>query len=396
MRLSGISNLNPALALAVLAVTVVAVMALLALAGCGPQATPTPPAAVVLSTPEQRPASPPSLDAAPPAVVPKAVAGAFGFSHYVFEDVGGKVLTTLVEGPAQGQVRQPLSYQQLREAHAKGVPLDGVDMTAEELADLVGQLDTVRQATEKYQDVELAMADGYLQTTEDVPNMGAHFLHPARSFDGVFDPAKPEILMYTTDEELGWRLVGTSFVLPREQVGDAHPQTFVGPLDNWHVHYSLCTGPDSISRSTTPEECVEEQGIWLPSYGWMIHAWVWDDNPMGVFSMWNPSVPPLASTDEVRQSREVLAPVEGGAVFAIENFTYGQQDIGVGETLTWTNVDGVPHTVTTDAEGVGPAFDSGLIGPGQSFAVRFDQPGSYPFACALHPAMTGTVVVNSN
>ena len=363
-------------------------------AACGEDPTPTPPAAVVLSVPQQQEeADAPTLDASPPQSVPSSSAGAFGFSHYVFEDVGGEVITTLVEGPVDEQVRAPVSYQQLKAKYENGETLDGLAISRQELGELVGQLDTVRDATAKYRDIRVALAEGYLQTTEDVPNMGAHFIHPIRALDGLFDPAKPEILMYSGDDELGWRLVGTSFVLPREQVGDQHPQAFVGPLDNWHVHYSLCTGPNSISRSTTPEQCAAEQGVWLPSYGWMIHAWVWNENPMGVFSMWNPSVPPLVSTGEVRQSRDTFVPVDGATVATIENFNYAPTEIAIGETLTWTNVDGVPHTVTAGIDGEAVNFDSGLIGPGQSFAVRFDQPGLFPFACALHPSMTGTVFV---
>ena len=380
---------SPALALiALLALAVVLV------AGCGETPTPTPPAAVVLSAPQQlEEPSTPSSDAAPPQVVPGFSAGAFGFSHYVFENIGGEVITTLVEGPTTEQIRAPVSYAQLKDIHADGGSLNGLEMSYEDLGDLVGQLDTVRDATAKYRDIEVALEEGYLQTTEDVPNMGAHFIHPIRALDGLFNPAEPEILMYTGDEELGWRLVGTSFVLPREQVGDEHPEAFAGPLDNWHVHYSLCTGPNSISRSTTPEQCAEEQSVWLPSYGWMIHAWVWDDNPMGVFNMWNPSVPPLVSSDEVRPSRDAFVPAEGATVTTIENFSYAPTEVGVGNTLTWTNVDGVPHTVTAGLDGAAVNFDSGLIGPGQSFAVRFDQPGLFPFACALHPSMTGTVSV---
>ena len=392
-----ILHANPAPRKAVSGLGLVATLAaLLALAvACGeePTPTPTPPPAVTLSMPEPQDAMAPTLDAAPPPVVPDTPAGASGFSHYVFEDVGGEVITTLVEGPAARQVRSALSYQRLKEIHANGEPLDGLEMSAQELEELVNQLDTVRRATEKYQDIQLALDEGFIQSTEEVPNMGAHFVHPKRGLDGEFDPSSPEILMYTADEDLGWRLVGTSFLLPRRLVGDEHPQAFAGPLDNWHVHYSLCTGPNSISRSTTPEECAQRQGLWVPSYGWMIHAWVWDENPMGVFSMWNPSVPPIVSTDQVRPWREAQAPGEGTTVVAIENFAFAPASIKVGETLTWTIVDGVPHTVTSGSEGDGADFDSGLIGPGQSFSVRFDEPGRYPYVCALHPTMTGMVVV---
>lgn len=60
-----------------------------------------------------------------------------------------------------------------------------------------------------------------------------------------------------------------------------------------------------------------------------------------------------------------------------------------GETVTWTNDDSVPHTVTAD-DG---SFDSGILDPGASFSWTFDQAGTFPYLCALHPQMQAEVVV---
>ena len=162
------------------------------------------------------------------------------------------------------------------------------------------------------------------------------------------------------------------------------------------MHYDLCTGPNVISRSAAdPDECLAQGGIWVPSYGWMIHAWVWVDNPLGVFSMWNSNLPPLTQADDIRQSRSASIEQEGTVTIPIQNFSLATAQIKVGETLSWTNVDGVPHTITAGARGLANGnIDSGLIAPGQSFAVRFDQPGEYPFTCTLHPFMSGTVIVS--
>ena len=148
-------------------------------------------------------------------------------------------------------------------------------MTREELGELVSQLDAVRQATEKYQDVEVALGDGYHLSPEEFPNMGAHFINPERMNDGVFNPAEPEFLLYILDKGQEWALVGTGFLLPTRLVGKDHPDGFAGQLDNWHVHYSLClSGGGDKSRSATPEECQDQGGFWLPSFGWMIHSYV--------------------------------------------------------------------------------------------------------------------------
>ena len=61
-----------------------------------------------------------------------------------------------------------------------------------------------------------------------------------------------------------------------------------------------------------------------------------------------------------------------------------------GQSVTFTNQDGVAHTVTFD-DG---ACDSGNIAGGASATIQVDAAGSYPFHCAIHPSMTGTIEVS--
>lgn len=259
---------------------------------------------------------------------------------------------------------------------------------------MVGQLDTVRQSTEKYQDVEVAQDDGYRVSLNQFPNMGAHFVNPELMNDGLFNPAEPEFLLYIQDDAREWELVGTGFILPTSLVGEDHQDGFVGPLDNWHVHYSLCLGGFGNRGSATSAECLERGGSWLPSFGWMIHTYVWVDNPLGVFSMWNSNIPPIMPAEQIRETRTLDQGIEGEAATTIENFAHRSSQIQVAETLVWTNMDAVPHTVTLGKRGVAAdGFDSGLVGPGQSFALKFDQPGTFQFTCTLHPNMNGEIVV---
>ena len=338
-------------------------------------------------------------DAAPPDLVPELPGGASGFSHFVFELVGDELITSLVEGPAGQQVRVPISYQQLKALAASGAePPEELQMTREELTLLVAQLDAVRAATEKYADISVALADGYRQTTGEVPNMGAHFNHTGRILDGVFNPEEPEILMYSRDEDGQWELVATSYVLPRQTFGDDHPEGFAGPLDNWHVHYALCLGAGGV-RTASASDCRANGGFFLSSYGWMIHAWVWTDNPLGTFSMWNPNIAPVMSDEGVRTTR-TRAPEDlgdGSSFVVIENFEHSTLSISAGEAVVWANADGVVHTITSGSSGVADGgFDSGLVGPGQAYTQRFDTPGAYAFTCTLHPAMNGTVIVTES
>ncbi|MBV8340838.1 MAG: cupredoxin family copper-binding protein [Gammaproteobacteria bacterium] len=64
-------------------------------------------------------------------------------------------------------------------------------------------------------------------------------------------------------------------------------------------------------------------------------------------------------------------------------------DVPVGSTVTWTNKDDEPHTVVSDAG----LFRSAALDTNESFSFRFDKPGTYRYACSIHPRMVGTIVV---
>jgi plastocyanin len=64
--------------------------------------------------------------------------------------------------------------------------------------------------------------------------------------------------------------------------------------------------------------------------------------------------------------------------------------IPIQSIVTWTNEDSIQHTVTFDEEGL---FDSGALSPGDTIDNAFDTPGEYGYHCAIHPFMTGRVIV---
>lgn len=91
------------------------------------------------------------------------------------------------------------------------------------------------------------------------------------------------------------------------------------------------------------------------------------------------------------QPTAMEAPVATDTV-AIENFAYSPPTVTVkaGTTVTWTNRDQDPHTVT--ATNGGP-FHSPTLNNGESFRFTFTQPGRFDYLCTIHPFMTATVVV---
>jgi len=63
--------------------------------------------------------------------------------------------------------------------------------------------------------------------------------------------------------------------------------------------------------------------------------------------------------------------------------------VKTGDSITWTNGDPFAHTVMSRAGG----FDSQTIASGQSWTYHATRAGEFPYVCALHPTMKGTLIV---
>jgi len=89
-----------------------------------------------------------------------------------------------------------------------------------------------------------------------------------------------------------------------------------------------------------------------------------------------------------------LAPAVDAATIDVDivSFTFSPDTLTIskGDTVRWTNNDGIiPHTTTSDTA----IWDSGTLTNGQQFSFTFDQVGTYPYHCSIHPSMTATVIV---
>ena len=74
----------------------------------------------------------------------------------------------------------------------------------------------------------------------------------------------------------------------------------------------------------------------------------------------------------------------------IDNFVFepAQLAVKVGQTVTWTNRDDIPHTVVCAGK-----FRSKTMDTDGTFSFTFTAPGEYKYFCSLHPHMTGAVKV---
>ena len=76
-------------------------------------------------------------------------------------------------------------------------------------------------------------------------------------------------------------------------------------------------------------------------------------------------------------------------VINIQNFSFSPAELSVeaGTTVKWTNNDSAPHQIS------GTGFGSQSLGQGESYTFTFDQAGTFDYHCAIHPSMTGKVIV---
>ncbi len=77
----------------------------------------------------------------------------------------------------------------------------------------------------------------------------------------------------------------------------------------------------------------------------------------------------------------------------ISSSAFNSSDITISAetTVVWTNNDAVTHTVTSLS---GPSsFDSGNLGIGAVYSLKFSTTGTYTYNCSIHTSMTGRIVV---
>ena len=94
------------------------------------------------------------------------------------------------------------------------------------------------------------------------------------------------------------------------------------------------------------------------------------------------------------QAASPVSPGQGataGSAVVIEDFTFRPAvlTVSAGTTVTWTNREAELHTVASTTK----LFASSGLDSGDTFSFQFTTPGTYEYYCALHPHMTGTIIV---
>jgi hypothetical protein len=133
----------------------------------------------------------------------------------------------------------------------------------------------VRDSTERFKDVKVAMAEGYaLQfgcvSGEDSGAMGLHYVNGNLVNAGVLDATHPQIVIYEAKPDGSLQLIGADYLL----IADAWNATHSGPPELMGQFFHLFTSPNRFG---------------LPAF-YTLHVWAWKDNPWGAFVNWHANV----------------------------------------------------------------------------------------------------------
>lgn len=152
-----------------------------------------------------------------------------------------------------------------------------------------GQVDflaTARSGTERYRDMAVALADGYRTVGPDFPSMGVHCVNTGLLVGGVLDPAHPTVLEYAT---IAGRptLVGVAYAV---LVSDTTPPAGLPvPPSAWHTHAG--TVDDESFVLSHAQAALHQRGAVDGPKVAILHAWIWLDNPAGLFATDNWALP---------------------------------------------------------------------------------------------------------
>ena len=146
--------------------------------------------------------------------------------------------------------------------------------------------------TAKYQSLTVAKKSGYsiLADTAGItciaePKMGAMGVHYVKGDlvkDPAIDAARPEALVYAPDKRGGLHLAAVEYVVIKSDWdgrnslagSGAPPWVKPAPPMLFDQEFNFTDAPNRYG---------------LPPF-YSLHAWIWQENPMGTFEMWNPSV----------------------------------------------------------------------------------------------------------
>jgi hypothetical protein len=163
-----------------------------------------------------------------------------------------------------------------QDTHSHPQGSQNTELTADQKSQAKTLLKKVREATARFQNVEVAEADGYqllfgCVSGDSVGAMGLHYVNMDLVSKGEVRLNHPQIVIYEPTPDGRVRLTGADYLILAEGWDKNHPgdpPQLMGQL------FHLFDAPNRFG---------------LPAF-YTLHVWAWKDNPNGAFVNWHPNV----------------------------------------------------------------------------------------------------------
>jgi len=138
-----------------------------------------------------------------------------------------------------------------------------------------------RAGTARYASQEAAIADGFRRVGTDFPAMGEHWVNLPQVMADSFTPARPSVLTYITVGGVP-RLAGVAYT--KLLAPDEQPPDFAPARGHWHEHNGSIVEESFLAGHASRVSSGELRLA-------ILHAWIWIENPDGLFVTDNWSLP---------------------------------------------------------------------------------------------------------
>jgi hypothetical protein len=127
---------------------------------------------------------------------------------------------------------------------------------------------------EQFPTAGVAEANGWHHLAPFIPGQGTHHVNIERGVTSEFDPDRPNMLMYDSNNDSG-RLTGMVWAVDS---GPHPPEGFAGYNDHWHYHEKLCfinDGQFIVGDNITDAQCASLGGVNQDTSNiWLVHVWL--------------------------------------------------------------------------------------------------------------------------
>jgi hypothetical protein len=162
-------------------------------------------------------------------------------------------------------------------------------------------VEAARQASEKYRDYRVALAEGFKIFHPEIPQNMYHFTNPGYAIEAQFGfhPEHPTSLLYEKHDG-DYKLIGVMYTAPKRFTEDQLDERIPLSVAQWHEHVNFCAPPADLRKEmfaahprfglrgsiTTQDACDAAGGTFHPViFNWMVHVYPFAKDQASIWSV---------------------------------------------------------------------------------------------------------------